>query len=801
LRIDDDFVTFALEGNTYTVIDGGTEIGRVAGRSGQLTVLGGAFLHAGGSESSLLIGTEDGAAGSLTVSSARAEGMRVANVGHLGDGSLRVENGGRIMVSGGMYIGNLPTAHGVTNVSGAGSTLDATDITVGRLGTATLSATGGAWIDNRYATVGDEPGSIGDAVISGAGTRWFNVREMDVGRSSTGTLTILDGAVLETDDAVVGRNASGVGNVFVQGGNATWTNSNNLTIGGPSGSGGAGALYVRSGGIVDSQGLLSLWAGGAVHLRGGELRLRSFQYDPAATFDFAFGTLRFPNSMSLDDSLLDLFVGPEHRLRELQHVAVGETLFLDTPLHLDGGTLSVASLPALSPLVFTRGTFNLTGDDLTVGNGGLFGNTLALAERSVHVTNSATIEQGARLSMQGGEFSAGAGLTNRGEIAFADTRSQIGGGLLVNEGTLRGTGLVRNAVQNATTGRIQATAAERLVIAGAVANAGEISLAGGEMQFDAAVTNSANTGAISARDAILRFGGGLTNHGSLAAPTGTADVFGKITNAAGGRIVVSGGARATFYDDVTNEGTIVVSSAGSLSSTAVFLGSFSGGGIEGGGSVFIEGDLRPGFSPGTMDFGGDVAFGPSATLEVEIGGAADGQFDRITVVGSTSLAGTLDVKLIDGFVPQERQQTYEIMTYGTRFGQFDAVDVPTNLTAPVFVWTLDYTPTSIELTATMLPPGDIDRDGTVDAGDVAAFAGHFGRDGASTWDTGDFDGDGRTSLADLALLQAHFGESVVFPTQSFIAAPEPSAGVLGFCGFAAAVGAAARRMRRRAKAT
>lgn len=56
----------------------------------------------------------------------------------------------------------------------------------------------------------------------------------------------------------------------------------------------------------------------------------------------------------------------------------------------------------------------------------------------------------------------------------------------------------------------------------------------------------------------------------------------------------SGGAHATFFDDVTQNGVMQVSAVGNTSSTAVILGAFSGsGGFVGGGDVFALGDRRP----------------------------------------------------------------------------------------------------------------------------------------------------------------------------------------------------------------
>ena len=251
------------------------------------------------------------------------------------------------------------------------------------------------------------------------------------------------------------------------------------------------------------------------------------------------------------------------------------------------------------------------------------------------------------------------------------------------------------------------------------------------------------------------------------------DVFGDINNVAAnpttGRIVVSGGGTANFYDDITNSGTIQVSAAGSLQSTAVFFGALSGNGVAGTGHVFIEGDARPGFSPGTMAFGGDVSFSPDATLGIEIGGATPGtQHDRVTVSDSATLAGTLEVTLINGFVPAPGQQ-FTIMTYGSHLGAFDAISTPTT---PGLLWTASYSSTALTLTSGGRA-GDMNLDGDVNALDLALFADHFGTQTGATFREGDFNGDGRTSLADLLILRNNIGASLP-ATQALQAIPEPS---------------------------
>jgi hypothetical protein len=209
-----------------------------------------------------------------------------------------------------------------------------------------------------------------------------------------------------------------------------------------------------------------------------------------SSFNFTAGTVRFTGDAVLEDFRLTDILGPSHSIGALRHLAVAGTPTLEGLLRVDGGTFSAGSLPVGAPVDFNFGTFNLTSDPLTIGATGLFGDTLALSDRDVNVTNAATIQSGARLLMQGGAFSAGL-LLNQGTIDIQDQSSLVSGGLLTNTGTLRGAGTILNPIQNNLFGRIQTTTGQRLEFGGPVTNAGVISPVGGQMQFNAAVTNAA----------------------------------------------------------------------------------------------------------------------------------------------------------------------------------------------------------------------------------------------------------------------------------------------------------------------
>ena len=252
------------------------------------------------------------------------------------------------------------------------------------------------------------------------------------------------------------------------------------------------------------------------------------------------------------------------------------------------------------------------------------------------------------------------------------------GGILRGDGTLA-TG--NTALDIPAGAEIAAEDGERLhIAAGPVENAGLVDAVGlvapAEIEFDAPLANASGTGYIAAHNATLRFGGGLDNNGSAMFTGDSNIVFGDIDNGPTGQVIVSGGATAIFHDDVANAGVIQVSASGNLASSAVFSGGCSGQGVAGGGHVFLEGDTRPGFSPGAMVFGGDVSLGPVHMLEVEIAGTTPGtEYDRLEVAGTLDLGGALAVSFINGFSPAPGN-SFDIWDAASSTGAFASVSLP-----------------------------------------------------------------------------------------------------------------------------
>jgi hypothetical protein len=195
-------------------------------------------------------------------------------------------------------------------------------------------------------------------------------------------------------------------------------------------------------------------------------------------------------------------------------------------------------------------------------------------------------------------------------------------------------------------------------------------------------------------------------------------VLGDVTNSATGKIIVSGGAGVTFYDDIVQNGTFRVSKVGSSTSVAVVFGAFSGsGGSTGGGDIFFEGDLRPGNSPATVTYDNNIGFGSGTRLDIELGGNTPGsQYDQVRVNGALALDGTLAVSLLNGFSPTSGD-SFDILNWGSLSGSFSAIQLP--VLGGALAWNTSQLYTVGLLSVGL--SGDYNGNGVVDAADYVAW--------------------------------------------------------------------------------
>jgi hypothetical protein len=101
-------------------------------------------------------------------------------------------------------------------------------------------------------------------------------------------------------------------------------------------------------------------------------------------------------------------------------------------------------------------------------------------------------------------------------------------------------------------------------------------------------------------------------------------------------------------------------------------GVLSGSGVIQGDLTNNSGYIAPGHSAGLLAITGSFTQGPNGTLVVENGGASPSQFDQLSVGGAASLGGKLDVKLINGYVP-DPADTFSPLAYSSATGSFASV--------------------------------------------------------------------------------------------------------------------------------
>lgn len=668
------------------------------------------------------------------------------NVSGLGSGTLTVAAGGSIYATGALSL-NDPAGAPVSTLNLNGGSITAAGFT--RNGASVFNWTDGTlWVNggtfsNSGANFTINGSDLDDSPIlrlaAGAQATAANLPNLSVGTNRQGTVIVSGGSNLQTTTASFGTLDGGTGKLHVEGNNSTFATTGDLGVGGTTAAaGGLGDMTVGPGGTVAVGGTLRLWSGGTLNMAGGTLRFNALAANGGGAV-FSAGTIQVTSTFNASSAVLDALLGPTHAMGAGRSIDTLTNAFnLQSDLSLVGGSVAGNTL-STSANVITR---------LESGSSGTF-------------TNGISNPVGARIYVTDSTLSAGTTFTNNGELHLAGQTATVNATGIANSGLIDGSGRVNSVVTNNAAGQIRVAAGKRLEIlgtSGTNTNNGLVDVDGGEIEFSRSITNSTSSpssGLIAARSATLRFAAGLANSGAMTFSAGSSDVFGDVTNqnnlTTPGRIIVTGGATAIFYDDVTNSGSIQVSASGSLQSTAVFLGSLSGNGASGGGHVFLEGDTRPGFSPGTMSFGGDVSFGPFSTLHIELAGTAAGtQYDRVTIADSATLDGNLDVALLNGFKPAIGNSFQIVSATGGRAGTF------ANLALPALAgganWKINYAANAVNLSVGGVL-GDFNLDGRVDAADFSVWRDTFGSNSSAA----DASGNGTVDQQDYNIWKANFG--------------------------------------------
>ena len=147
----------------------------------------------------------------------------------------------------------------------------------------------------------------------------------------------------------------------------------------------------------------------------------------------------------------------------------------------------------------------------------------------------------------------------------------------------------------------------------------------------------------------------------------------------GPNVTLSGfGTFTTFNsaDSIVNQGTILASTAGQTLNIGVSLVN-QGTLISGSGTLQLAnltnaGTLIAGAGP-AVSISGTYTQQAGGILEVQLGGTGAGQFGRLTIAGAASLAGTLNIRLVNAFVPTPGD-SFQVLTFGSFTGAFGSVN-------------------------------------------------------------------------------------------------------------------------------
>lgn len=178
---------------------------------------------------------------------------------------------------------------------------------------------------------------------------------------------------------------------------------------------------------------------------------------------------------------------------------------------------------------------------------------------------------------------------------------------------------------------------------------------------------------------------------------------GTVAVSAGGQFQLTGGSTDLSLLDLSGGGTFGFT--GGVLHAQSILGSITNQG----------GELSPGTPTGTTNISGSYSQQLGSKLDIEIGGPAPGvEFDTMNIGGSATLAGSLDVSLIQSYHPAPGQR-FTVLTAGSLTYSGLTLTGPAASSFYLLVG-----PASLTLQAAGLP-GDYNFDGVVDGADYVIW--------------------------------------------------------------------------------
>jgi fibronectin-binding autotransporter adhesin len=508
-------------------------------------------------------------------------------------------------------------------------------------------------------------------------------------------------------------------------GTVNWSGANNLTF-----SDGA-TLNVQSGGHFDIQNNESINNGGgytpSINVDANGMLTRSVNsgttsvgipFNNAGTVDVSTGTLQLDNGGTNTKTY---------------SVSAGATLDLNSSVYFETGTnvagagtvevngvdyfdanFSVANLSVTAAGMLTvRGALTVTSTmtwqdsningigPLTIPSGAILnidgsGGSETIDDTTLNIagtanwsgTNNIDMADGATINVEkGGRFnaqnqqeiyssaSATPTINNAGTFTVAATTGTtlIGSNVpFDNTGTVTvTTGTLELAGGGNGSGSFSVPAVSTLNLdagyfsVGSISGAGTLDFTGGNTTVTSTITGSTSV--------TVAAGAAVTFLGN--ASTGAFSNAGNVVIAAGTTLALSGSYSQSAGETDLDDATMTIPSGGSVTISG---GNFDGSGtirapsnkftFTNGGDLYVGGN---GFI-GTLTIDGSFTLDSGGTVLIGIGGTGAGQFDVLTIAGTASLAGTLDVYGVGGYTPGSGVN-FGVITYGSFTGTFGTV--------------------------------------------------------------------------------------------------------------------------------
>ena len=310
----------------------------------------------------------------------------------------------------------------------------------------------------------------------------------------------------------------------------------------------------------------------------------------------------------------------------------------------------------------------LNGSTLINGSGQLFTLTVLqnLTMVSAKIQGPITIiaDYGAKSQLLNSGnilFTGGAGLNNHGTFNILGTAGISGAKTIQNDGGIN----FGNPLSIAANAAVDPLAGVRVLQTGTFQNSGVVNSTQTKLLAPDGATLLASDGAT-----VIAQGGGnviAQGGGNIIAQGGgniIAQGGGNIIAAGGGNIIAAGGGNVfqsspSVKAAVTSSDSYVQDYGGETDVSGIdIMGplNLKGGLLTGSGIIYGDitnsgGSISPGHSAGTIGVTGNFTQGAQGRVVVDDGGQFASQFDQLQVGGTASLGGTLEVRLLNGYVP------------------------------------------------------------------------------------------------------------------------------------------------------